>query len=251
MKINKLLRTNLKEFRDRKNGHFLNSRLYNILNRNGITTVYDVVEKPFSYYERWRYSERNFGNSTLDELKKFVEHLELSFNYQNDELAMEMPGRKYPKGELVRKLMVDFMKSRRIEKGVSIEQLAQKLNIKPGTIFKIEELKFNPPVDLFFEILSELECKILLETEDDSEGPGLTRFILKEGEKNDIFTCIDMLTMVTCRFKKGAFNETQYFSLSKEHQSEIIQHGKDLSSIMSESKNSMAKWLITNHNDIL
>jgi DNA-directed RNA polymerase alpha subunit len=76
----KLLNTELLVFKNSKTGVCINSRLYNILNSCGISTVGDLVAKPLSFYENLVITKRNFGPITLKELMVFVSCLELRFS---------------------------------------------------------------------------------------------------------------------------------------------------------------------------
>ena len=78
LQINALLKEELLNYKNNKEGICLSSRLYNVLNACGIRTIGDLVEKPMLYYENLTRSQRNFGPITLKELFVFVDRLGLS-----------------------------------------------------------------------------------------------------------------------------------------------------------------------------
>lgn len=83
-KIKALLKEELLNYKNNKEGICLSSRLYNVLTACGIITIGDLVEKPVLYYDNLTHTKRNFGPIMLKELMVFVECLGLRFSEYSD-----------------------------------------------------------------------------------------------------------------------------------------------------------------------
>jgi DNA-directed RNA polymerase alpha subunit len=77
--IKVLLRKELLNYKNNKNGICISARLYNVLKASGIVTVGDLVGNSLTYYENLTQTKRNFGPATFNELIFFVTCLELRF----------------------------------------------------------------------------------------------------------------------------------------------------------------------------
>lgn len=75
-----------------------------------------------------------------------------------------------------RKLIAGFLKERREELGMSVDQLAKLCEVQRSTIWRIEEGKFMPNLDLFLTLTHHLNCYFFLEAkEGDSDNAKFMR----------------------------------------------------------------------------
>ncbi len=160
-------------------------------------------------------------------------------------------GNKYLRGEVVRELLISFIKGERQDQGISIDELAGMVHVKPGTIRKIEALKFKPPVDLLFEIMAILGCRILVESKGEIELIDDNRYQLSVTEQRGVWHCLDKQTKLTCRFTEGNFDGSQYFALPDEVKNEVLGDGRELAGFLSINVQKMTEWLLKYHINIL
>lgn len=160
-------------------------------------------------------------------------------------------GNKYLRGEVVRELLISFIKGERQDQGIGIDELAGRVNVKPDTIRKIEELKFKPPVDLLFEIMAILGCRILVESKGELELIDDNRYQLSVTEQRGVWHCLDKQTKLTCRFTEGNFDGSQYFALPDEVKNEVLGDGRELAGFLSINVQKMTERLLKYHINIL
>ena len=158
---------------------------------------------------------------------------------------------KYLRGEVVRELLISFVKGERKDQGISIDELASRVNVKPSTIRKIEELKFKPPVDLLFEIMAILGCRILVESKGEIEAIDDNRYQLSVTDQKGVWHCLDKQTKLTCRFTEGNFDGSQYFALPDNVRDEVLKEGRELTSFLSVNVQKMTEWLLKYHINLL
>ena len=65
------------------------------------------------------------------------------------------------------KLIASFLKERRIELGLSCDDLAKLCGVSRATIWRVEENKFLPHLELFLKITHHLNCYLFLETKEE------------------------------------------------------------------------------------
>ncbi len=75
-----------------------------------------------------------------------------------------------------RKLIAGFLKEKRIELGISQEELANLCEVKRLTIIRIESGKFMPNMELFLKMTHHLNCYFFLESKEaDSDNAKMMR----------------------------------------------------------------------------
>lgn len=152
---------------------------------------------------------------------------------------------------MVRELLIKFIKSEREDQGLSVEEVAEKVNVKPGTIAKIEDLKFKPPVDLLFEIMAILGCRIFVESKDKVEPIDDERYQLSVTESKGVWHCLDKKTNLSCKFTEGNFEGSQYFSVPDQTKNVILEEGINLANFIASNRREMTDWLLAYHKNLL
>jgi len=83
-----------------------------------------------------------------------------------------------------RNLIAAFLKNRREELNMSCEELADKIGLTRSTVWRIEEGRYSPSIDVFLSITQALDCYFFIESKDSpTDNAAMMRD--KWGKRND------------------------------------------------------------------